>query len=319
MAIAREQVYRNLAVLLEAGVPLIRSLRTAVPAASGRTAKGFSALAEGVSAGDGLAGTMAKHPDVFTPLEVLLVEVGETSGELPESMRLLADWYAFRRRLRRIIQSGLLLPLLLFHALAVLGPLPGLFLGRTGLAGYLAQVAGVLAALYVPAGVVLAIVHLSPRAGQVRRVLDRAALGIPLLGGGIRQLALGRFCRGFQALFRAGVDVIRSVELSSDAAGNTIVAAWLRAGADSARAGGDVSEGFSGRLPREFLESWRIGEQTGQLDEAAGRLAETALESAESTFVALGTWLPRLLYLIICLVMAVQIVSAYGMIWSLAR
>ena len=319
MAFTRAQAYHNLSVLLEAGVPVARSLRSAVAGARPALRRGFSTLAEGVSAGDALAETMAKHPKIFAPLDVLLVKVGEASGGLPESLRLLSKWYAFCDRLRRIVTSELVLPLIILHAAALIGPAPGVILGHVDLGGYVAQVVGVLAFLYVPAAAVLAVVRLTPRTGLARRLLDGLTLRMPLLGPGVRRLALSRYCRVFQALYKSGVPIVECAEMSAGVTGNAVVAGWLSRGADSARAGGAVSEGFSPELPKDFLDTWRIGEESGTLDEAAGRLADVTLDAAERVFVALGIWLPRLIYFLVCLHIVVRVITGYGMVMQLTR
>ena len=78
-------------------------------------------------------------------------------------------------------------------------------------------------------------------------------------------------------LLEAGVPIVACAEMSAGVTGNAVVAGWLSPGADSARAGGVVSDGFSPELPKDFLDTWRIGEESGTLDEAAGRLADVSL------------------------------------------
>jgi hypothetical protein len=68
-----------------------------------------------------------------------------------------------------------------------------------------------------------------------------------------------------------------------------------------------VSEGLSRRLGREFLDVWEVGEETGTLDEAARRLAIAVGQTAEGRFRALAVWVPRILYFLIMLRIAVQV------------
>lgn len=319
MALTRAQAYHNLAVLLAAGVPISKSLLSAASGAKPGLQRAFADLSAAAAGGDGLAETMAKYPGAFAPLDVLLVRVGEESGELAESLEALSAWHVFCDRLRRTVVAGLALPVVILHAAAVVAPAPGLILGHIGLAGYLVQVAAVLAFLYVPAGAILAVVRLTPPTGPARRAVDALTLRIPLLGGGVRRLALGRYCRAFHALHKSGAQVVQSAEMSAGATGNAVVAGWLGGGADSARAGSPVSEGFSAEVPRDFLDVWRIGEESGTLAEAADRLARINLELAEDRFVALGTWLPRVIYLLICVYMAYRVITSYGVVMPMTR
>ncbi len=312
MASARAQAYHNLAVMLEAGVPAVKALRTAVSAGRSPTARGFAAMAGGVAEGQDLSEAMSADGS-FPPLDVVLVRVGERAGNLPECFRSLSQWYEFQDRLRRTVTSGLALPLLVLHVAALVAPLPALFLEKVGVAGYVRQVVATLAFLYVPAGAVLAVVRWTPRSGPLRRLADGLVLGVPLLGGAVRDLALSRFCRAFAALHRAGVLMAESVDLAAGVVGNVVMAARLGRAAEAAGGGAPAWEGFDRRLPREFRESWRVGEESGALDEVAARLERTAGESARRRLETLSTWLPRILYLGVCLLLAVRIVSAYTM------
>ncbi len=66
------------------------------------------------------------------------------------------------------------------------------------------------------------------------------------------------------------------------------------------------------KLPPEFLEPWRIGEETGSLDEVAKRLAEANAEAAEFWFGEFARWLPRVVYFLVCLLMIYYILKLAG-------
>ncbi|MFB0525187.1 MAG: type II secretion system F family protein, partial [Phycisphaerae bacterium] len=115
--------YYNLSIMLDAGMPLLRSLDTTAAGLKGNLKNAFSVLAKRASAGDSLAETMRKHPWVFAPLDVMLVEVAEMSGNLPQSLKHLSQWYEFCNRLKHIIISGLLLPAVIITIAAPIIPL----------------------------------------------------------------------------------------------------------------------------------------------------------------------------------------------------
>lgn len=299
-------MYHKLSLLLRAGVPVLQSLYNATKSSRGKIKKALSAVADSVSRGDNLAEAMSKHPKVFMPLDVILVEAGQESGNLTDVLEFLSQWYGFRNRLRRSIVSGMVLPIFLIHFAAVVGPAPGFVLKQYSLTQYYLQVVVILGLLYVPTIIILAILHLTPKTGLPRLFLDALALRIPLLGQAIKNLALGRFCRAFAMLYRAGVPVIHSVEIASGVTGNAVITRMVKGGADSGRAGNLISAGFSSKLPPDLLSIWQVGEDTGKLDEAVERLADEFSEVAELLFAKLAKWMPRLVYFAICIVMAVQ-------------
>jgi type IV pilus assembly protein PilC len=250
---------------------------------------------------------MATQPRVFPPLDVMLVRAGDISGNLPETLKMLADWYEFRHRLRRVVTSNMVLPVAILHVAALIGPLPTFFLSDMGGLGYLRAVLTWLLPLYLPAAVVLAIVRLTPKAGILRKILDGFVAMVPILGVAVRNFALSRFCWAFHMLLKAGVPIVGATEMATDAAGNWTVAKLVGGGADAARSGHPVSEGLSRRLGREFLDVWEVGEETGTLDEAARRLAVMTGQSAEGRFRALVVWVPRIVYFLVMLRIAMEV------------
>ncbi|MFC1738900.1 type II secretion system F family protein, partial [Planctomycetota bacterium] len=216
MATKIGQVYYNLSTLLDSGVPITRSLGTVVEPLSGKLENGFRSLQEGISQGHTLSETMAKHPGIFASLDVMIVKAADISGNLPQSLKLLSEWYDFRRRLRRIIISGLMLPFVVLHIAAIVGPLPALFLGASTSGQYLLEVIVTLALFYVPAVIIYVVFFLKPRKGPARRALDVFLLKIPSLGRAILYISLSRFCRSFYMLFSAGVPITECAETACD-------------------------------------------------------------------------------------------------------
>jgi type II secretory pathway component PulF len=188
-------------------------------------------------------------------------------------------------------------------------PLPGLFLGGGGAGQYVLAVLAILAGFYVPAGILAAVVLLTPRRGVLRRGLDAFVAAVPVLGRGVFHLGLARFCRAFHMLQKAGVPIVRCAAQSCQVVGNSAVARLLEGGADAARAGRNVSEGFSPRLGELFLQTWQVGEETGNMAEAAARLAGHAEETSQRIFTELARWVPRIIYFILMLMMAAAILS----------
>ncbi len=309
-------VYHNLSIMLEAGIPVQRALNTTASGLKGELRKTFLALAKGVSAGNGLAETMSKYPNVFATLDVTLVEAADTSGSMPATMKRLSQWYDFRNRLKNRLISGLMLPLVIIHIAAFVGPLPFLFMGIINRAGYIIQVAKILALFYIPMVLILAALRLMPRTGTLRRFLDALVLKIPVLGQALRKIAISRYCWAFNMLYKAGIPITQCAQQAIGITGNVIVADMLKGGAESARAGNMVCEGFSQMLPADFLNLWRIGEETGELDNCIKRLADNTSESAEQLFAEFVQWLPRLIYFLICVVLVILILKGAAVVFG---
>jgi type II secretory pathway component PulF len=308
--------YNNLSIMLAAGVPVQRSLNTLIPGLQGRLQEAFLALADGVAEGNPLAYTMVLHPKVFAPVDIMIVEVGEKSGNLPELIGLLSKWHEMSSRMLKRMISGFLLPILILTVAAFVFPLPSFVLGDLTLTDYLFKVVRILMLFWVPAAIIVLIIRTTPQTGQARRVLDQIALRIPVLGSAIHKLAISRFCWAFHMLCKAGVPYNESVDMAMSVTGNLVVADLFAPSAEKVKAGEPMSGGLSKKLPFELVEMWKIGEETGQLDDVTLRLANNYSEQADFWFAQFTYWFPRFIYLLICIMLIFMIFSLAGQIWG---
>ncbi len=304
--------YNNLSSMLGAGLPVQRSLNTLIPGLRWRLKKAFLALADGVAQGNPIAEMMVLHPKVFKPVDIMIVEVGEKSGNLPDLIALLSKWHEMSARMLKRIISGLLLPVLVITIAAFAYPLPSFVLGGWDVKAYLLKVVGILMLFWVPAGIIVLIVLMTPKTGPARRVLDKLVLRIPILGKAFRKLAISRFCWAFHMLCKAGVPYTESVDMAISATGNLIVADLFRPAAESVKAGLLMSEGLSTKLPHDLVEMWKTGEETGRIDEITKRLADNYSEQADFWFAEFTRWFPRFVYLLICIVLIIMIFKLAG-------
>ncbi|MBP8304181.1 MAG: type II secretion system F family protein [Phycisphaerae bacterium] len=303
----RANVYYKLATLVDAGIPLLRALEMGSEG-SGRALR--SALQDvrlRVTKGMGLAEAMGCHPTVFADFDRVLIEAAETSGRLDECFKMLADWYQFVARMRGVILSGLTYPLFILHAAALVPGIPGLVLGSLTLWGYVGSVVSTLALFYVPLLGLLAVLSLGRRVGAIRAGLDVLVDWIPVAGKAVRELSISRLCRAFNMLYKAGIPIGQCLAKAPQVAGNTVVARAFRGGARAVAEGREASTGLSRGLPAEYLEIWRVGEESGQLEKSVDKIAEISGDRAERTMGELARWVPRLAYFAIMLIMLRQI------------
>ena len=302
-----EKMYHELAIMLQAGIPILRTLDIAIENTAGGLKPILRQMSDALSQGSTLSEAMGRHGRVFAQFDRMLVRAADQSGSLDACCDMLSQWYQFRRRLRRIVLGGLLMPFLIFHVAALVFPLPGLILGEGGLWGYAANVLGVLSFLYTPLVLVLLVLFLGPRVPVLRQLLDQIVLRIPVLGRGVRELCISRFAKAFGMLYKAGVSIVECFALAPQAAGNQVVSGFFLGGRKAVAQGRNASEGFSRGLPTEYAELWRIGEESGKLDQSVGKIAEISADRAELYLTEFCRWLPRIIYFILMMRMVVMI------------
>jgi type IV pilus assembly protein PilC len=306
--------YHNLSVMLDAGMPIVKSLDITTQGLSGGLKRVFSALTKSVSHGSTISEAMAKYPMVFAPLDLMLIEAADMSGNLPQSFKMLSQWYDFCYKIKMTILSGLMFPFAVLSVAALVIPLPALFLAKISIAGYVIMVIQTLALFYIPAAVILVIFLYMPKASIFRSGLDIITLKIPLLGQAIYHIALCRYCRAFYMLYKAGVPIIQCVQKSPAITGNSVIAALFEGGAQNAKNGNPVYEGFSRKLPPEFLDLWKIGEEAGKLEDVTKRLGDNAADTAQHLFEEFAKWLPKIVYVAVAAFLIYQILKGAAII-----
>lgn len=284
--------YRQLAVILRSGLPLLNALQLLQKHGSAKQMLLCYRLQQRLRRGSSLAQALAAEADCCTQLAVTLVAVGEESGELAMLLEQLADYYSRQLKLRRFVQRAVTYPaflllasfcVLLLFLLYILPVLAGTLALLLTLKDTLLQQP--LAALALTAGVAATLFLLG------RRLL-RCFLRSRLSGNFHGLLLEVRFCRLLALLLESGVGITRAVAIVTDTMDDEQYAGQLRLlnsrlkrGIAIEQAAGGAKELFSplmlelvcvgastGYLPQMLQEAVTAGEQ--RLQQQLGRLQE---------------------------------------------
>lgn len=310
------RAYYDMATLLDAGVPILRAIDILIEGRQGPFKHIFVQMRESLSQGSSLSESMGRHRNIFPELDRMLIDAAETAGSLGESFKMLSQWHEFVHRITRRMQMGLIYPLFILHVGAFISAAPSLVLGEVTLTGFLVEVARMLLLFYIPVIVVLVFVFLRNRVPPFRVPLDFLILRVPVLGQAVYHMSVCRYARAFAMLYKAGVPITETTERATRATGNAVVAEQFAGGRDSVRQGGTAWEGFSTRLPAEYRHLWQIGEETGELDKVATKVAEISGDRADLFFTAFANGLPKLIYFAIMIVLALKVLQMWNKVYS---
>jgi len=314
MADARIDLYHNLSLMLNAGMPIVRAIEKVHK--RGRFGRVFEKVQAEVATGRSLTEIVERYSGDFQPIDQILISVGEQTGQTAEMLEALSQWYEFRQRITRTALAGMMLPVFYVHAASVLLPVVPFAMGGWDVSAYFTGMLSILGVFYVPLLVVLGIVYFTPKRGALRLILDTIVLYIPLVGKAVRALSLSRYCKTFSIMYKAGVPILECARLATDSAVNAVMQRRLAGAYAMARAGEEMSSGFSRSLGEEFISIWQIGEESGELDESAARLGEMHADSAERTFKMAAKLFPFIMYLVIIGVLAFSIITFYMRLYS---
>jgi general secretion pathway protein F len=315
-ASARLLMTRQLATLVEAGLPLAEALQVV----SAQTAHAASrriliALRERVLEGERLSAAMAAFPASFPPVYRAMVAAGESSGALGQVLDRLATHLEKSAALSRKVMTALIYPgALAVTAMAVICVLMVAIVPRLAaqfdtmsitlplLTRAVIALSEFLQAgwLFLLIALVLAVVvvRLLLRRPAIRARLDRTSLSLPLLGGFLRKLEAARFARTLSVLLAAGTVLPDALRAARKATANTHIGAALDAVTAEVETGRTLSSSLESArfLPALTLHMIAAGERSAALETMLPRAAdqlEGELEAASST--ALGLLEPAII------------------------
>ena len=285
----------KLAALVDAGVPIVRSLDLmATQQKLPMFKRALTKVSLDVNEGIALATSLRQWPKVFDQLSIAMVEAGEAGGVLDEALKRLAKLLEDNAKLQNQIKGALGYPVavLVIAILVFLGmtiflipTFAGIFedLGAelpafTQLLVDLSALLRSSVALYA-LGVILLAIWLLGRfyaTHKGRRTIDRLVLKLPLFGELILMTATAQFCRIFSSLTRAGVPILMSMEISSETAGNSIISDAILASRGMVQEGVLLSNALIRQkvLPDMALNMLAIGEETGEMDKMLSKVAD---------------------------------------------
>lgn len=302
--------FTTFAALLQAGLPLDRSLEVGVRgAARADVAEAVTAARRRVREGGRLADGLAEHPRLFPAVAVGLIRAAERGGHLDAAMGRLAGYLERERALRARVVSAMIYPLLMLvvgggaMAVLLLFVLPRFVALLQDSGSELPRSTAVLIGAsqlltrgfpWLAAGgtALLAAVTAYRSTGEGRERVDGLLLRVPLLGGLRARHATARLANTLATLLAGGVPLLAALEIAHETTGDAAVGADVRAARDAVRRGEALSAAFgrSRAFPYAFVRLVEVGEETGQLDalvERAGTLLETELERRLERSVAL--------------------------------
>lgn len=286
----------QLSDLLQSGVPLLRSLEILAEQSTNRTlGEVLSTVRDEVADGVPLDESLARHPKVFGELTVSMVRAGLEGAFLEDALARTAGFLEQQAELRGRVVGAMTYPAILaiagFTVTTVLvvffvpkfAPLFARLEERGGLPWtttallWLSDLLGRWGLLLLGAAAA-AVVALRRWAATPRGLLlvDRVKLAAPLAGQVFLGYATARFCRVLGTLLRNGVPLLRSLEISSDSAGNRVLAAAVRRSAENISAGDTLARPLAdcGLIPPPVMAMISVAEESNNLENVLVKVAD---------------------------------------------
>jgi type IV pilus assembly protein PilC len=323
---------RQFATMIEAGLSVVAALLILEDQTEDKyLAEIIEELRGDVEGGLLLSQAMARHPKVFTRLYVSMVEAGEAAGILDQVLDRMAFQIERETKLKSRVKGAMMYPsmVLIFATLVLTGML--LFLVPfftkvfATLGGKLPTLTLYVVACsnflkhdwYVVIGVGLSVFFGFKKWKKTehgRRNWDRIKLKIPMkIGDVVLKITMARFSRTFSTLVAAGVDIIKSIEITSQTAGNWVVESALLDAKQKVHEGVPISQPLVENpvFPPMVSQMIKVGEETGELDKMLGKIADFYEEEVDASISTLTSIIEPLMMIGVGLMVGVIIIAMY--------
>jgi type IV pilus assembly protein PilC len=322
-----------MAISLDAGIDIRAVWDREATRAPGYRARGpLQAVRDAIRQGDSLREALAASDEFFPPLFREITEVGDQSGRLSEAFAQLADHYEGQLHLRRTFLAALTWPIIELVATVVIIGVMIWVPAALGQAGSSLDFLGVgtgnralvryLFFLAVIGAMVLLLVQGWRKGLAWTRPIQRILWRLPGIGGPLRLMSLARLTWAMNVTFHTGMDVRRALRLSLQSTQTAHFTDQIEGIERAVAAGESLYEAFrdTGAFPPEFVDVLHVGEESGKLPEAMGRLSaqyRSRAEAALTTSATVGAFLIWALVAMLIIAVIFRFYSNYAnMIWK---
>ncbi len=328
---------RQLATMMDAGLPLVQSLTTLEEQAD---SKAFKPIVKQVTArveqGDPFSQALREHPKVFSRLYVSMVEAGETGGLLAEILDRVATYLEATSRLKKKVKSAMSYPVIvccvalgiaLFLILKIIpifadifkdfgAKLPAPTQALISLSNLMREYFLIFIGLF---GLLIFGIVKFKQTRQGAAIWDRLKLRLPVFGKLIHKIAMSRFARTFSALVRSGVPILETLRIVGQSSGNTMVEKAVVETAVSIERGDNLATalGHHKIFPPMMVKMVAAGEQTGKVDTMLEKISDFYDEEIEATLSGLTSLIEPLLIVFLGVVVGSIVVCMFLPIFKL--
>jgi len=324
---------RQLATLIDSGLPLLRSLNVLSKQERDPVLKRTTeALADSVQGGNTFSDALAQHPKIFNELYVSMVKAGELGGVLEVVLTRLAEFQEKAQKIKGKVLSAMIYPIIvmtmavvimgfllvfivpkfeaIFHDMLGDKPLPAVTQFVIGASNLVKDHGLVLV------GAVIVAVTAYKFIGRTRGgrfVVDTFKLRMPLFGDLNRKTAISRFSRTLGTLVTSGVPILQALNITRETAGNAVIAAAISHVHDSVKEGESIVQPLeaSRAFPPMVTSMVDVGEETGKLPDMLLKIADVYDDEVDNAVAALTSMLEPIMIVFLALIVGTIVLALF--------
>jgi type IV pilus assembly protein PilC len=323
---------RQFATMIEAGLNVVTALVILEEQTEDKKlARIIGELRADVEGGLLLSEAMSRHPRIFSRLFVSMVEAGEAAGILDVVLDRVAYQIEKETKIKRRVKGAMMYPLMVmgFATIVLVGMLiflvpvfQGIFKDLGGdlpmLTQIVVNISGVLRSYFYVIfplwGLMIFGFFRYKKTEAGRRLWDRFRMKIPFgVGKIILKIGMARFSRTLSTLVAAGVDIIRSLEITGSTSGNSLIEDATAVVRERVHQGVPIAVPLTENaiFPPMVSQMVRVGEETGELEKMLGKIADFYEDEVDTSIATLTSVIEPLMMIGVGLVVGVIIISMY--------
>ena len=324
---------RQLATLIDSGLPLLRSLNVLAKQERDSVLKNtINKVADGVQSGNTFSDALALHPRIFNDLYVNMVKAGEVGGVLELVLTRLAEFQEKAAKIKNKVVAAMVYPaIVITMAVAIMGFLlvfivpkfEAIFhdmLGNKPLPVITTFVINVSKLVQnhwlVIIGLVVAMVagyKFVNRTTPGRYLVDRVKMHLPLFGDLNRKTAISRFSRTLGTLVSSGVPILQALNITRETAGNMVIARAISQVHDSVKEGESIVQPLeaSRAFPPMVISMIDVGEETGKLPDMLLKIADVYDDEVDNAVTALTSMLEPIMIVFLAVIVGTIVLALF--------
>lgn len=329
---------RQLATMIDAGLPLVQSLDILSSQQDHKVFKNIiREIREDVEGGSTFAGALKKHPSTFDDLYTNLVVAGEEGGILDNILNRLSNYIEKAEALKKKVKSAMIYPAIIvsvailvviilmifvipvfetmFKSAGQSLPLPTLIVLT------MSKIVKKYIVVIIPAAILFVFLFRKfYKTESGKTLIDRLILKVPVFGMLLKKVAVARFARTLGTLVSSGVPILDGLLIVSKTAGNRTIETAIMSARASIREGETIAEplGRGGIFPPMVIQMISVGESTGALDSMLSKIADFYDDEVDVAVSNLTSLLEPFLMVFLGVVIGGVVIAMYLPIFQMA-
>src|SRR5437016_196976 len=324
---------RQLATLIDSGLPLLRSLNVLAKQERDPVLKNtINKLADSVQGGSTFSESLAQYPIIFNDLYVNMVKAGEVGGVLELVLTRLAEFQEKAAKIKNKVAAAMVYPLIvmtmavtimgfllvfivpkfeaIFHDMLGDRPLPVITTFVITVSRFVQGHWLVILGLIFAAIAAYKFANRTPRG---KSTIDGVKLRFPLFGDIIRKTAISRFSRTLGTLVTSGVPILQALNITRETAGNMVIARAIARVHESVKEGESIVQPLeaSAAFPPMVVSMIDVGEETGQLPEMLLKIADVYDDEVDNSVAAMTAALEPIMIVFLAVVVGTIVIALF--------